>query len=512
MTSLGAGARVARGATYMFLQGMISNVIGVAFIAILAHLISREEMGVYAILTFILTAVQVLGVFALPSASTKYISQYIAEKNAKKARSVITRVLQISFVTSIMILILLYVAADWLSIITFGTSEWTQLFQISAFVSFFMIFYIQIRSFLQGLQRFQELAALGLAYTLMQKSLVIYLLLYSDLRLYSIPWSWLTSVVVSCFVGLVLTAKFTGVLGKPHSIRTLVNFSYPLYISNSLSFVAGWVDQIFILPFMGAVYLGMYHIAVRAIAVPSLITSSIVTALFPKLSELYAQHGTTSLRGAFRVSTRYAVLVGFPVIVGIASLAYPILVLFAGPDYAEAALPLTILCFSVLPTALGVAIGPTLLTLEHTKTISMIIIASIFSNTAVSYVTLTYLNLGMLGTALARVLSSFVGFGFLIYALKRIVEVAFDKESLWKTSLASIFMAIAVVSLSYFLEGILPRTHLLSLSVVVAAFVYFCSLVILRAIKKQDIELIHEYLPKRLKRVAIWLGRLILIK
>jgi O-antigen/teichoic acid export membrane protein len=512
LTSLGDGARVARGATYMFLQGMISNVIGVVFIAILARLISQEEMGVYAMLTFVLTAVQALGVFALPSASAKYIAKYTAEKSPEKARSVITRVLQISFVAAIMIFILIYVAADWLSTIVFGTSEWTQLFQISAFVSFFTIFYIQIRSFLQGLQKLQELAAFGLAYTLIQKSVALYLLLLPGWGLYSIPWSLLASVVISCFIGLVLTARFVGVLGKPHSIRTLANFSYPLYISSSLSFVAGWVDQIFILPFMGAVYLGMYHIAVRAIAVPSLIISSIVTALFPKLSELHAQRGKTSLRGAFSISTRYAVMIGFPMIVGIASLAHPVLVFFAGPEYSEAALPLTILCLSVLQAALGVAVGPILMTLERTRTLSMIAIITILFNTAVSYFTLAYLNLGMLGTALARVLSAFLGFGLAIYALKRIVEVTFDKESLWKTSLASAFMVIVIAFLSYFLEGIMSPVYLLSLSVIIGAFVYFGSLVVLRAVKKQDIELIREYLPERLRRVAVWLDRLVLAK
>lgn len=512
LTSLGPGARVARGATYMFIQGMTSSAVGIAFIFILAHLISLEEMGVYGILTFILTGVQILGVFALPSASTKYIAQYMAEKKPEKARSVIIRVLQISFLASLAVLILLYVGAEWLSMSIFGTIEWTHLFQITAFVCFFMVFYVQIRSFLQGLQKFKELAALSLVYTLIEKSLVIYLLLSSGLGLYSIPWGVLASVMICCFAGLIFVARFIGVVGKPHPLRTLVNFSYPLYISGSLSFVANWIDQVFILPFLGTIYLGMYHIAVRASVVPTLISTSIVAALFPKLSELYTQYGKASLRGAFNTSTRYVVLIGFPIIIGIASLAHPILALFAGPDYEKAALPLSVLCLSVLPTTLGIAVGPTLMTLEHTKTASMITIASIISNTAVSYVTLAYLQVGMLGTASARVFSSFVGIALGIYALKRIIEVRLDKESLWKASVASAFMAIVVISLSYFLHGAISQIYLLSSSVIVGALVYFFSLVVLRAVKKQDIELIHEYLPKRLKRIAFWLSRLFLIK
>ena len=494
----------------MFLQGMISNFVGVVFIAILAHLISLEEMGVYAIITFILAAVQILGVFALPSASTKYIAQYMAEGFPEKAKSVITRVLQISSITSIVLLVMLYLAAEGLSVTLLGTREWIHLFQILAVIGAFTIFYIQIGSFLRGLQKFRELATLSLSYSLMQKSLAILLLLYSDLGLYSIIWSWLASIVVACFIGLIFTARSAGILTSPHPLGTLARFSYPLYISNSLSFVAGWVDQIFILPFLGAIYLGMYHLAVRAVAVPSLIATSIVTALFPKLSELYTRHGKSALTKAFGNSTRYAVLVGFPIVVGIASLSYPILVIFAGPAYAEAALPLAVLCFSVLPTILGVAIGPTLMTLERTKIVSMMIVIAIFSSTAISYVTLAYLNLGMFGTALARVLSAFTAFGYGIFALRGIIRTMFDTESLWKTSLACFFMAVVIVSMSYFLEGIVSPTPLLLLSMLLGAAVYFCGVVTLRIIKKQDIELLNESLPEKLKAVSVWLDRLIL--
>jgi len=254
---------------------------------------------------------------------------------------------------------------------------------------------------------------------------------------------------------------------------------------------------------MGAVYLGMYHVAVRAAVVPGLVSSSIVAALFPQLSELYAQQGTEGLKDAFQVSTRYTVLVSFPMILGLTALAYPLLTLFAGMEYAEAALPLTILCLAALPGALGIAIGPALLTLERTKTASMVTIVSILSNTVVCYVTLAYLNLGMFGAAWARVFASFVGFGLGVYALKKFVKVAFDKEALWKASLASLIMTAAVV----LVEGLLFHPYFLPLHVIVGFSVYLFSLVGLKAIKKRDVKLIQEYLPDGLKRVAVWLGR-----
>ncbi len=95
----------------------------------------------------------------------------------------------------------------------------------------------------------------------------------------------------------------------------------------------GWDDQLILVSYMGLLYgaaraqeiLGVYYVAIRASAVPAIFSMAILTATFPHLSALYAQQGSDSLKGAFRLSSRYAVLIGFPLIVGIATLAYQIL-------------------------------------------------------------------------------------------------------------------------------------------------------------------------------------------
>jgi len=514
LTYLRRGARIARGATYMFVQGLFSSIIGVAYFVILVNpsvnpnALQTAEMGVYAILTFILTLVQVAGTFALPSASTKYIAQYVAEGDIENARSVVARVLQVSLPSSVVVFALLFVLAGRLSATLLGTTTRASLFQILALASFFMILYTQAMSFLQGLQRIREMAAVGLAYTVVEKSLAIPLL-YAGWGLFSVVYGWLTGLLVASLAGLILSARFLGVLGKPHPVKPLINFSYPLYFSGILAFAAGWVDQLFLASYLP--YLGMYHWALRAAMVPGLVSGSIVIALFPQLSELYAQRGADSLREAFNVSTRYAVLVSFSIIVGLAALAEPVMVVFAGVEYKEAALPLTVLCLAMLPGALGIAIGPTLQTLEQTKTASLLSVASILSNTAACYLTLARLSVGMLGASCSRVFASLVGFGLGVYALRRTLKITFDREMLWKASAASIVMAMAIL-ISRALEMFFYQPFLFPLYLILGAVVYFFSLVALGAIKKQDVELIREYLPSGLKWVAAWLGRAALIE
>ncbi|RLI44511.1 hypothetical protein DRO69_07200, partial [Candidatus Bathyarchaeota archaeon] len=94
------GARVARGTTYLFIQGFLTSAIGVLYIMILTRTLTKEDMGIYALFAFLITLIQVLGTFALPSAAIKYIAQYLAEGNQAKARSVVARVLQICLTTA----------------------------------------------------------------------------------------------------------------------------------------------------------------------------------------------------------------------------------------------------------------------------------------------------------------------------------------------------------------------------------------------------------------------------
>ena len=479
-----------------------------ASFVVLARCISTEEMGVYAILTFILALVSTLSSFGLPSASTKYIAQYLAEGKPEKATSVVARVLQITLLTSAVSSILLFVSAGWLSKLLWSTP--IPIFLFLAFDSFFTILSPQLVSFLRGSQRIRELAAVLFIFDVLEDFVAISLLI-SGWRLLSVVIGWLVGRIVSCSAGLILTSRFVGIREKPHPLRLLINFSYPLYISGVISFVAGWVSQLFIIPYLGAYYLGIYSVAVQATLVPTLILSSIFIPLFPQLSELNAQYGTDGLRQAFHISTRYAALVNFPMIAGLTALAHPIIVLFAGAGYAEAVLPLTVLCPTMLLATLQVGARATLWTLERTRTAATITVASLLSQTAMSYVALAHLHVGVLGAAWASTIASFVGFGLRMYTLRRTINITYDREALWKASAASILMAVVIV-LSRSLESLIFYAYLLPFQVVLGSTVYFLSLVALRAIRKEDVELIHDYLPNGLKWVADWLGRAAFVK
>lgn len=502
----------------MFIQGFIASLIGVVYIIIVSRVLSDTERGIYAILNLILTFVQVFGTFALSSASVKYIAQYMAEGKPEKAKSLVSRVLQISLIACIVALTTIPLLAVTLSSSLLGGQTNASLFYFLAVASILNLLYVQVTAFVQSSQRILELAIMSAVYTVLQNIIGISLL-STGFGLWGIILGWIAGLLPSVLLGLAYTGRFIGISRNFHPMRPLIKFSFPLYLSGILSFFVGWIDQILILFLLSEQKLGSYYIAVRASVVPSLIASSIIAALYPKLSELYAQGGNKSLRDAFHASTRYASLIGFPMIIGLATLAYPIMILFT-PALKEAAWPLTILCLAMLPSTLGVAVGPILLTQERIKVSSLITATSVIVEAATGLALL--IPLGMAGAAWSRVVASILGFILGVFALRKSLGIAFDKEALWKSSVSSILMVLGIISLDVMRQYVAGAIYVdqifvfslefLPIYVIVGAMTYFASLVALKAIKKHDLDLLREYLPRRLKWIAAWLSRVARVK
>jgi len=371
-----------------------------------------------------------------------------------------------------------------------------------------------------------EVSSLTLVYAIIQNFLGLYFV-FLGWGLLGIVYGWLVGLSIASFIGFALTNRYLGISRETYPTKPLIKYSFPLYTSQILTFLASWIDQIFILSFVGAIYdlakakemLGIYYVAVRASVVPSLVFSSALTVLFPLLSELYARNGVNSMKKAFHFSTRYAALIGFPTIIGLATLAYPIVVLFAGQEYVDAALPLTIICISSLPTTLGVATTAILMAMERTKAASLIVITSIISEILALYIALAYLNLGIIGAAISRVVLAIVGLILGLALLKKNPGISFDKEALWKGIASCVVMVFAIVVLDivrqFFTSSyqfLVIRLSLLPIYVVVGAIAYFISLVALKTIKRRDTELAYEYLPNGLKPIAKLVERIARVK
>ena len=377
------------------------------------------------------------------------------------------------------------------------------------------IFYVQTQGFLQGLQKLREFAILGVFYTVVQYSIAI-LLVYAGFGVLGIAASQLFALVVTCSIAVLLALRCLRFSRQAHELGPLLRFSLPIYVSALLNIVVGWVDQIFVFPFLGIEALGVYNLAVRASVVPNLVSVALITSLFPKLSELYSRLGVRSLKDAFRTATRYGAFLGFPVSLLVATLAYPIIVLFATVRFVDAVIPLAVMCVASVPVALGSAINPTLLTLERTKTAALVTLFSILLEALLAYVSLAYLHTGLVGVAFSRLFAVLAAFILGAYILHLSLDVEFDGEAIWKSAAASVVMVLSLLALELARATMEPsyqflvlRLRQLPIYTTMGIAVYIISLIILKAVKKRDIDLLRDFLPSGMRRVADFLNYIV---
>ncbi len=505
---------MARGATFVFIQGFLNAAFGVLYVWFLLHtkeitgqvLFTESDFGLFTMLSFILTFASTLGVLALRSAAVKYIAHYLAGGKREEAKSVIARILQVSVVTSLITLVVLLVLAGLFADIFTASILIFQLLPMSAAIQ---IFYFQAQGFLQGLQKMRELSIISILFTIAQYTIAI-TLVYAGFGVLGIVISWLIAIALATLLSFLATFRYIEFTKHTHEFNPLLKFSLPIQVSAILTLIVGWLDQIFVFPFLGLEALGVYNLAVRASVVASLVSVAIITPLFPKLSELYSTFGVEGLRNAFKTSTRYGAFLGFPASLLVATLAYPLIVLFATVRFVDAVIPLAIMCIATLPATLGLAIIPIFLTLERTKMASLITVISIILEGLLAYVSLAYLNGGLTGVALSRFFAALVAFALGAYVLFRSLGIEFDKEAIWKAAAASVIMVVLLLAME-FVRSILEhssfqflvlRLRLLPVYAVVGVVVYLLTLMALKAVRRRDIELLRDYLPAKMRWVA----------
>jgi O-antigen/teichoic acid export membrane protein len=513
-------ARVARGATFVFIQGILNAALGVVYVWFLTHteeisgqlLFTESDFGLFAMLSFMFTLTTTLGVLALRTAAVRYIAHYIAEGEKDRAKSVVNLVLRVSLVTSLSIVALLLVLSGTLA----GAFESPPVvFQLLPVSSAFQVFFFQALGFLQGLQKIREYAIISMFYSVTHYAISL-VLVYAGFGILAIVAGWVLGLIMSFVLSIVTVFRNMSSSTNVHPLLPLLRFSFPIYISMILTFIVGWVDQILLFAFLSQEALGVYNLAVKAAIVPNLVSTAIITSLFPKLSELRSVSGLEGLKYAFRISTRYAALVGFPLAIMVATLSYPIMILFATVRFVDAVIPLAIMCIAAIPSALNAATSPTLLSMDRTKRTATITLAVIVLEGVFSYTSLKYFGAGLGGVALSRLLAGLGGFLLGVYALRTILEIEFDLEAISKAALASVIMVLSLFLLEFLRSVIYPtsyqflvlRIRQLPIYVVVGAAAYLVALIALRALRNQDVQLLHDYLPPSLRRATSWLRRI----
>lgn len=234
-------------------------------------------------------------------------------------------------------------------------------------------------------------------------------------------WALIAQPLAGTSLMLLVAWRATGWLPRLecsyNEARPLMRFSMALLGTNLVGYANRNVDGLLIGRFLGAGPLGVYSLAIQIMLFPlQQVSGVIVRVLFPTLAQI--QDDVPRLCSAYLKAVATIVFITFPLMGGLFALADDFVLAVFGPNWAQMAPILKVLCWvgmmQSVGTTMGViylAVGRTDIALRVTLVVSPILIAGMAAG----------LHWGILGVAIGYSFASFSLFYYTAITAYRLI-------------------------------------------------------------------------------------------
>jgi O-antigen/teichoic acid export membrane protein len=439
------------------------------------HELGDDNYGLWALVGSIVAYGALLN-FGIGTAVTKFVSQYRARGETEQARHLVATALCVYTAIGFAIVAISLFVAPWVPVWfninpeNHVTAE--RLTFLSGLGLGVSIPCSTASAVLRGLQRFDLLNIVNIAFTLLQAAVLITVLLLGfgvlGMAAATIVVRLVMQIPTIWFISHVAPELQFGWRGaRSASVRTVTSFSWPIFIMQIGGQLETKTDQIVIGSFLPIRAVAPYSIAQRLSSLPQLITEQFLSLILPMASELHGRNDLVRLRKLYLTSTRLALAIFLPIGCCLILLAKPLLSLWVGAQYAQFSNVLTILVLASLIDMILWPAGLILQAMVRHRLSAFAALATGITNLLLS-ITLVQSH-GLIGVALGTLVPTVLATFFVVlpYAMHVIgVNV--------KTVVAHIYYpvllpVIPTVAALYVLVEAYPPTSFWSLGLISAA-------------------------------------------
>ena len=122
--------KVARGASFIFIQNIGSAIVQILSFALIARIISQADLGITAALILILSIFNTITNLGLPNIVAKFVAELIAKGDRSSAAGVFYQILRINILLCITAGFVCFISSNWISSLLFKTVEYSLLLQL----------------------------------------------------------------------------------------------------------------------------------------------------------------------------------------------------------------------------------------------------------------------------------------------------------------------------------------------------------------------------------------------
>lgn len=482
--------RVARNASYSLAANVVAFAAGAASSVLLARLLGPAGFGTYALVLMAGGILGMLVTLGLPHAATKYVSEFEGRGERQTAGRLLAALARVELALALAGGTAAFLAAPWLER-AFGAPGFAGAFRIAAAGLPLAALAGLLLAGLQGFQDYRRTALISLAGTLFLFCSTVGLLLAG-------------AGVAGAVGALAATGALTAALAwwalRRHGVRLPREGSLSRGARVKLRRYVPAVSAVLLLDAVvwqrsEVFFLGLFRtpseVAWYALAfgvaatVMRLLPRSLSFVLPPVASGLYGADDRAGLRALFGDGSRYLLVLAAPLIAGGALLAEPLLTTVYGEPYAPAARALPLVLLAAGFGAVGSVTAAIQTGVERQDLVLKVAVVATVANVALDLALIP--RWGVVGAALANGAAQIGAVVAGIALTARLLETRFPLADCARIVAAAGAVAVAAYGIAHALGG----GSGLAVGIVAAAAAYPIALVLLGALRPDDLERLH---------------------
>jgi len=338
---------IARSSVVVFLGIFLSKVLTYIYRIVIAREFGPSEYGLFTLATILLGWFITFSNLGLSNGMVRFVSLFLGKNKKNKIKSVFWSSFKVAFSISLLAGILLFAISTTIALYFFKEPRLGFFLKVFAFAIPLSVIF---EFFLSLLLAYREVMWYSFIHKILNGSLKVVLFLVIiliGLREYSIPFSYVASLLISTlFVLFLCKFKYPFLFSKNFSVkkskekllfRKIFTYSWPLLFYGFLWQVFNWADSFIIGYFKTAADVGIYNSAVPISFLLTITTQIFAQLFFPLITKEYASRRRKTVEALSKQIGKWIFMINFPVL--LIFVLYPgafINILF-GTEYLSAA-------------------------------------------------------------------------------------------------------------------------------------------------------------------------------
>jgi O-antigen/teichoic acid export membrane protein len=449
------------------IASFFTAIAGLVSFPLMTRIFSVEQYGQMNLIAATLTIAVSLGKVGVQHAIIRQQSEIRAGKSTYTDRQFFSTTLLGMTGTAVVAMLVLAVGAQLAPANWLGDPKLRLLFLIAGAVVVAQV----LESALLNFARADNLTTLQMKYQVIKKyaglALILAALLLVSKSLFAFYWATLVIEVSSVLL-------FAYALFRGHKWPTpsradysrplhfnLLKFGIPMMIGYELAGIILSVgDRYVINGMIGEASVGLYSASYNLCQyVQSVVISSVGQAVIPLYTQMWDRKGAEAAAEFISRSLRSYVLLGAPVVAGLASVGPELLPSLASEKYLGGAVILPWVIAGMVVEGAIPMVGAGLFIQRRTRTIMTIVTCAALLNILLNVILVP--RLGIVGAAVATLVSYGMSATTMLFAGRRVLAVKLPWLTLVRASMAAGVMYVA-------LDYVLPGRHLLSVAARIA--------------------------------------------